>query len=420
MRDRRRTPRGRTTLDGDDSRTSRRVLHGCNFADQRVHRGCQSSIRGSYSCEAHIPRRPHAGAVRRQIDHQPRRVIGRLLVRVQSREHLAPGSDPLPGVFCCWATSGAGTGIDVHDPGGAPADVGALLGAAPPSLWLCARAWPSHAASSLRLRGPALGCAVGQPRIALAAAVHHTLGLLLSAIALSVSALPLLWLALVWALRAVRGTRPIRAWRRAQTGPFVPDAASQPRDIDLALAASTTPARSRCEQPRSSQRCRAVRRVHSDRACQATRKDFPTAVGAALTRIPPRSGVRSTALGGAWPRPPDRAHRRDIDRASGTVGIPPRCQERGRGRRKQPATRSRRNTWTRRCERGCRRGQRARSSKPAHPELLSRLAHGRRQPIRARPTHRHDDGEHQKPHAAIRTLCRLSAISRRARIARQP
>ncbi|MFB9955435.1 hypothetical protein [Cellulomonas denverensis] len=89
----------------------------------------------------------------------------------------------------------------------------------------------------LTFAGAALGTAVGLPCIALAAAVDHALGVRLLALALSVSALPLLGLSLVWALRAVRGTRSIRAWRRAETGPFVPDPASQPRDIDLALAA---------------------------------------------------------------------------------------------------------------------------------------------------------------------------------------
>ncbi|WP_263120713.1 hypothetical protein [Cellulomonas sp. RIT-PI-Y] len=87
----------------------------------------------------------------------------------------------------------------------------------------------------LTFAGAALGTAIGLPCIALAASVDHTLGLRLLATALSVSALPLLGLSLVWALRAVRGTQSIRAWRQAQTGPFVPDAASQPRDIDLAL-----------------------------------------------------------------------------------------------------------------------------------------------------------------------------------------
>lgn len=85
--------------------------------------------------------------------------------------------------------------------------------------------------------GAALGTATGLPCIAVAAFGDHTLGLRLLATALSVSALPLLGLSLVWALRAARGTRSIRAWRQARSGPFVPDAASQPRDIDLALAA---------------------------------------------------------------------------------------------------------------------------------------------------------------------------------------
>lgn len=89
----------------------------------------------------------------------------------------------------------------------------------------------------LTFAGAAIGTAVGLPCLALAAAVNHALGVHLLAVALSASALPLLGLSLVWALRAVRGTRSIRAWRRAQAGPFVPDAASQPRDIDLALAA---------------------------------------------------------------------------------------------------------------------------------------------------------------------------------------
>lgn len=81
-----------------------------------------------------------------------------------------------------------------------------------------------------------VGTAVGLPCIALAAAVDHTLGVRLLAVVLSVSALPPLGLSLVWALRAVRGTRSVRAWRRANTGPFVPDPASQPRDVDLVFA----------------------------------------------------------------------------------------------------------------------------------------------------------------------------------------
>lgn len=89
----------------------------------------------------------------------------------------------------------------------------------------------------LTFAGAALGTAVGLPCIALAAAVDHTLGLRVLALALSVSALPLFGLSFVWALRAARGTRSIRAWRYAQTGPFVPNPASQPRDVDLALAA---------------------------------------------------------------------------------------------------------------------------------------------------------------------------------------
>lgn len=80
-----------------------------------------------------------------------------------------------------------------------------------------------------------VGTAVGLPCIALAAAVDHTLGVRLLALALSLTALPLLGLSLVWALRAFRGTRSIRAWRRAKTGTFVPDPASQPRDVDLLL-----------------------------------------------------------------------------------------------------------------------------------------------------------------------------------------
>lgn len=81
-----------------------------------------------------------------------------------------------------------------------------------------------------------IGTVVGLPCIALAAAVDHTLGVRLLAVALSVTALPLLGLSFVWALRAVRGIRSIRSWRRANTGPFVPNPASQPRDADLAIA----------------------------------------------------------------------------------------------------------------------------------------------------------------------------------------
>lgn len=81
-----------------------------------------------------------------------------------------------------------------------------------------------------------VGTAVGLPCIAIAATVDHTLGVRLLAVGLTLSALPLLGLSFIWALRAVRGTRSIRAWRRAGTGAFVPDPASQPRDIDIAFA----------------------------------------------------------------------------------------------------------------------------------------------------------------------------------------
>lgn len=81
-----------------------------------------------------------------------------------------------------------------------------------------------------------VGTAVGLPCIAVAAAVDQALGVRLLAVALTLSALPLLGLSFIWALRAVRGTRSIRAWRRAGAGTFVPNPASQPRDIDLAFA----------------------------------------------------------------------------------------------------------------------------------------------------------------------------------------
>jgi|GEM_PF-4547476 len=80
-----------------------------------------------------------------------------------------------------------------------------------------------------------VGTAVGLPCIAVAAAVDHALGVRLLAVVVTLEALPL-GLSFIWALRAVRGTRAVRAWRRAGAGAFVPDPASQPRDVDLAFA----------------------------------------------------------------------------------------------------------------------------------------------------------------------------------------